>query len=201
MNKNQNHPFKNLVIKGSDAISTPSRNDIKVVFNPEILNEYIPIWQNIVAPKGIKYLALIMATKEGFYEGSRSYRTNNPANMGNVDSGSNVSFKSLKEGVEHQIKTLIRIAEGKHKAYPLDKKVKLSPFYSEEIAKNKVTYKMEPYCPGYEFIYKGQLNQFIKIYATGPRQKNTYLSLIRSYFKNLGFEVNDTTTLQEIAAF
>ena len=57
-----------------------------------------------------------MAQKEGFEKGSRSYRTNNHANMGNVDSGVNVSFPTLKAVIEHQIKTLTRIANGNHKA-------------------------------------------------------------------------------------
>lgn len=193
------HPFQNLIIEGQEAPNAkPSVDTLKVVFSKEILKEYIPIWQKIEANYGIKLLALIMAQKEGFEKGSRSYRTNNPANMGNVDSGVNVSFPTLKSGIEHQIKTLTRIALGNHKAYPINKMVELKPFYSKEIAANKTTYQLEPYCPGYKFYYTGRLDQFIKIYATGPRQKNTYLSLIRSYFKNQGFEIKDSTTLQTI---
>lgn len=196
------HPFQNLIVQGSEAPNAkPSVDSIKVTLSSEILKEYIPIWNTISGNKGIKLLALIMAQKEGFEKGTRAYRTKNPGNMGNTDSGANVSFPSLQAGIEHQIKTLTRIAEGKHKAYPLNKKVKLKPFYSKEIAENKATYQLEPYCPGFEFVYTGQLDQFIKIYATGPRQKNTYLSLIRSYFKNHGFKVTDKTTLQEIMAF
>ena len=83
------HPYQDLIIQGSKAPSDPPKNSVKVSFSNEIIKEYIPIWQDIQAPKGIKLLALIMAQKEGFYKGTRSYKYNNPANIGNTDSGAN----------------------------------------------------------------------------------------------------------------
>lgn len=192
------HPYQDLIIQGSKAPSDPPKNSVKVSFSNEILKEYIPIWQDIQAPKGIKLLALIMAQKEGFYKGTRSHKYNNPANIGNTDSGANKGFKTLKDGIEYQLNFLINIANGKSKAYQIGKDVFLKPYYSPEIAKNQKTYQLEPYCPGYKFKYTGQLDQFIKIYSTGARQKNTYLSLIISYFNNMGIKITEETTLKEL---
>lgn len=199
------HPYDGLVIKGSKAPDAPdSKDNIKVTFSEAIIEQYIPVWNTIEAPKGIKMLALIMAQKEGFIDlpgtknDSRSYKFKNPGNIGNTDSGANKAFPTLKAGIEKQIDFLTKIAKGENKLYPIGKIKKLKPYYSQEIADNKKTYQLEPYCPGYEFVYTGQLDQFIKIYSTGARQKNTYLSLIRSYFKNMGYSITDATTLEEI---
>lgn len=191
--------YKDLIVDGSVVpFAEQSRNNIKVSFSDEIINEYIPEWNRIEAPKGIKWLALIMAQKEGFEEGTRAYKHKNPGNIGNTDSGANKSFATLKEGIEFQIKFLRNIANGSNKNFKLNVLTTLKPYYSKEIAKNQKTYQLDPYCPGYRFVYTGQLDQFIKIYATGPRQRNTYLSLIRSYFKNLGYNITDKTTLKEL---
>lgn len=192
------HPFDGLIIEGSKAPIGEVRNDIKITFSKELIREYIPIWNDIPAPIGIKMLALIMAQKEGFYQGTRAYKHNNPGNIGNTDSGSNKSFKTLTEGIVYQINFLTGIAKGTNKAFPLGKHIFLKPYYSKEIAKNQKTYQLEPYCPGYKFEYTGRLDQFIKIYATGPRQKNSYLSLICSYFKNMGYDINEGTTLGQL---
>ena len=195
----EKHPFDGLVIKGSKAPIGEVKNNIKVSFSKGILNKYIPAWNEIEAPKGVKLLALIMAQKEGFDVGTRSYKHNNPGNIGNTDSGANVTYPTLKDGIEKQISFLTDIANGKNKLYPVGKVKSLKPYYSPEIAKNKKTYQLEPYCPGYVFEpYTGRLDQFIKIYSTGARQKNTYLSLIVSYFKNMGYEISEATTLQEL---
>lgn len=193
------HKYQDLVIKGSKAPEGEVRNNIKVTFSKEIIHEYIPSWEKIEAPRGIKLLALIMAQKEGFYKGSRSYRYNNPANIGNTDSGANKCFKTLASGIEYQINFLMNVANGNNSLYPLGKVKTLKPFYSKEIANNQKTYGLEPYCPGYEFDpYTGRLDEFIKIYSTGARQKNTYISLIVSYFKNMGYDITEATTLGEI---
>lgn len=193
------HPYKNMIVEDSVAPYTaPSRDTITVSFSSEMRNEYIPLMNEIDAPIGIKMLATVMAQKEGFVKGTRSYRFNNPGNIGNTDSGKNKGFPSLNAGILFQIEFLTKIAEGKNRNFPLNKAVFLRPYYSPEIAKNQKTYQLEPYCPGYRFTYTGQLDQFIKIYATGARQRNTYLSLIRSYFKNMGYSITDRTTLQEL---
>jgi len=197
--EDKEHPFKDLVVEGSKApFATASRDNITVTFSDEMLFEYLPVWKTIEAPKGIKMLALVMAQKEGYRKGTRSHRFNNPGNIGNTDSGANKGFKTLEEGIKFQIKFLTDIAEGRNRNFPLGKQVFLKPYYSPEIAKNQKVYQLEPYCPGYRFTYTGQLDQFVKIYSTGARQKNSYLSLIRSYFKRNGVSITDETTLKEI---
>jgi hypothetical protein len=191
--------YKDLIVDGSVVpFAEQSRNNIKVSFSDEIINEYIPIWNKVQGAKGIKWLALIMAQKEGFEEGTRAHKHNNPGNIGNTDSGANRTFATLQEGIEYQIMFLTKIAKGMNRNFQLNTTVTLKPYYSAEIAKNQKTYQLDPYCPGYKFVYIGQLDQFIKIYATGPRQRNTYLSLIRSYFKNIGYNITDKTTLKEL---
>lgn len=195
------HPYEGLVIRGSKSPAEKgSRDDVEIKFSQEIMQVYIPAWKKVEAQRGLKYLALIMAQMEGFTKKSRSYRTNNPGNLGNTDSGNNKSFSTLEAGIKAQAEFLRKVAYGLEKNYPVGKEKKIKPFYSPEIAKNKAIYKLEPYCPGYIFDpYTGRLDEFIKIYSTGARQKDTYISIIRSYFKNLGFEVTDSTTLKQIA--
>ena len=187
------------IVNGADVPNAkPSTDENKIVFSKEILKIYIPAWEKCTGSQGLKYLALIMTQMEGFAEGSRSFRTNNPGNVGNTDNGTNQGFSTLQEGIQAQIDYLARVANGQHKAYPLGKLKIINPYYSPEIARNAVKHQMSPWCLGYRFTYTGELRQFIKIYSTGARQKNTYLSVIRSYFKNLGFNVKDSTTLLEI---
>ena len=67
----------------------------------------VPVMNTITGySKGTKMLATIMAMKEGFYPKSRSYRTNNPGNIGNTDAGGNNNFGTLKDGITAQIKIL-----------------------------------------------------------------------------------------------
>ena len=85
------------------------------------------------------------------------------------------------------------------KAYPLNKKKTILPFYSEEVDDNYSNYGLTPYFPGYKFLYIGKLSQFIKIYATGARGGNAYLSMIMSFFKKNGITVTPNTLMTEIA--
>ena len=57
---------------------------------------------------------------------------------------------------------------------------------------------MSPYVPGYDFIFTGQLDQFVKIYATGARAGNSYLSMILSYFKKNGIYITQHSKIQDI---
>tara|TARA_R110000796_G_scaffold205143_2_gene321171 strand:+ start:10589 stop:11383 length:795 start_codon:yes stop_codon:yes gene_type:complete len=164
--------------------------------NKSIRKEYIPTINKITGyTKGIKMLATVMAMKEGFYPKSRSYKTNNPGNIGNTDAGGNNKFATLKDGIEGQLKYLTKVAEGKHKAYPLNIKKTIEPYRSPEIERNVKTYGLTPFLPGYTFIYTGKLSQFVKIYATGARVGNFYLSYIISFFKINGTSINENTTL------
>jgi hypothetical protein len=192
--------YKNMIIKGSVFSGSPINDEVKISFTKELIDKYIPALDKAVPEemKGLKAIMVIMTSKEGFYKGTRSFKTNNPGNVGNVDSGKNNSFKTLEEGVAAQMEYVLRVANGKHPAYPLGRVKKIPPFYSKEIAANQKNYGIDPYLPGYVFTYTGQLDQFVKIYSTGARGGNSYLSMIISYFKNLGIHVTPETTLKEI---
>lgn len=192
--------YKNMIIQGSVFSGAPINDEMKISFTKELLEKYIPVLNEVVDEKmtGLKALMTIMTSKEGFYKGTRSFKTNNPGNIGNTDSGANNKIETLKDGVKAQMDYVLRVASGKHPAYPLGRLKKIPPAYSKEIAANQKTYGLDPYLPGYRFIYTGQLDQFVKIYSTGARGGNSYLSMIISYFKNLGIHVTPQTTLKEI---
>ena len=61
-----NETYKNKTINGSHFPDSPIRNNVKVSFSDEIMNKYIPEWNEVIAPKGIKLLCLIMADHEEF---------------------------------------------------------------------------------------------------------------------------------------
>ena len=57
---------------------------------------------------------------------------------------------------------------------------------------------MSPYLPGYEFTFTGQLDQFVKIYSTGARGGNSYLSMIISYFNQNGLSIKPESKIQDV---
>jgi len=198
--------YKGVTIQGSHFPDKPIKNNVKIEFSDEVLKIYIPTIQKMDVPKGIMLLCIIMTDHEGFYgkgpkhrQASRSFRTNNPGNIGNTDNGSNSTCATLEDGIKLQIKYFNKILAGLSKPFPLGKQVTIKPYFSQEIADNYKTYQMSPYVPGYSFVFTGQLDQFIKIYSTGARAGNSYLSEIISFFKNHGIEINGKTTLQELA--
>lgn len=190
--------WKDKVIEGSEFPDKPVKNDVKISLTPELIKEYIPASNEVEMTRGMRLLCTIMAAKEGFYKGTRSYRYNNPGNIGNTDSGANTKLASLTEGIKYQRDFIQKIVDGKSKTFPMGKVVNLKPYYSEEIAKNAKTYGMSPYLPGYKFTFNGQLDQFVKIYSTGARAGNSYLSMIVSFFKNHGIELTGSSKLQDI---
>ena len=191
--------YKDKVIQGSVFPDKPVLNNMKVVFSPEIQNEYIPTIEKMPAPKGLKLLCTIMAQQEGFKKGTRSYRTHNPGNIGNTDSGQNKVINTLDDGINLQIKYLAGIINGTNKNYPVGKQVNIPPYYSKEIAAHEASYQLSPWLPGYTFIFTGQLDQFVKIYSTGARATNSYLSLIVSYFAIKGIPITAQTTLEDLS--
>ena len=190
--------YKGKTIYGSHFPDAPIKDNVKITFNEEMLNEYIPIINKLDISKGLRLLLIIMTKHEGFKKGTRSYRTNNPGNIGNTDSGANKKLDTLEDGIKLQVNYFHKIINGQSRPYPMNKKVVIKPYYSSEIAKNMKTYKMSPYVPGYEFTFMGQLDQFIKIYSTGARAGNSYLSEIISFFKNHKITITSETTLQEL---
>lgn len=192
--------YKDVVIKGSVFPDSVIKNTLSIKFSNEMVNEYLPMMEKAFKgePEGLKFLCTIMAHKEGFYKGTRSYNTNNPGNIGNTDSGKNKSKKTLEEGILMQKNYILDVIGGKNSAYPMGKLKKISPYFSPEIAKNQKTYKLDPYLPGYEFIFTGQLDQFVKIYSTGARAANGYLSMIESYFNKKGLKIKSSDKIQDI---
>lgn len=194
--------WKDQTILGSVFPDSPIQSNLKISFSTELIKEYIPtidsLQERLHFSNGLKYLLIAMTNKEGFKKGTRSYRTNNPGNIGNTDTGKNSTFQTLEEGIEAQLNYVKKVIEGKHKAFPLGKEITIKPYYSAEIAKNEKTYGISPYLPGYKFTYSGQLDQFVKIYSTGARAGNNYINFILSYFENLGYNLTPETTLAEI---
>lgn len=192
--------WEGITIQGSTFPDAPIKSDMKILLSKEMTNEYLPALETVMGdqPKGFKLLCTIMAQKEGFFKGSRSYSTNNPGNIGNTDSGANKKNLSLADGVLLQKNYILSIIEGKHSAFPMNKKKIIPPYYSPEIAKNAKTYGMSPYLPGYEFTFTGQLDQFVKIYSTGARGGNSYLSMIISYFNQNGLSIKPESKIQDV---
>lgn len=190
--------YKDKVIKGSVFPDKAVSNKVKIAFTAEMQNEYIPTIEKMKIGKGMKLLCTIMASQEGFFKKSRSYKTNNPGNIGNTDSGQNKSIATLADGIKLQVDFITGIVNGTKKNFPLGKQVNIKPYFSPEIAKHP-NYGLSPYLPGYSFVFTGQLDQFIKIYSTGARATNSYLSLIVSHFANNGIPITAQTTLAEIS--
>lgn len=192
--------YKDVVIEGSTFPGKPYSSTVKITLNAEITQEYLPAFSQAIpdATKGLRLLLTIMAYHEGFKKGSRSYRTNNPGNIGNTDSGANQSIASLKDGILLQKNYIDNIVNGKSKAFPMNQPVNIKPYYSQEIAKNSANYGMSPWLPGYKFTFTGQLDQFVKIYSTGARGGNSYVNTIVSYFTANGLPIKPESKIQDI---
>lgn len=152
---------------------------------------YIPTLEKVVpaGSKGIKLLITAQTQMEGFAPGTKSYRTNNPGNIGNTDNGGTREFSSLDTGVKGQYDYTVGVALNKNKNYKIGERRKAPSIYDKDSAQ---TY------PGIDFIYKGTLDQYLKIYSTGARKYDTYLNLVVSYFAKNGHTITGETTLKEI---
>jgi peptidoglycan hydrolase-like protein with peptidoglycan-binding domain len=192
--------YRGVIIEGSVFPDKAISWNVRVRLNSEIVNEYIPAMENVMfnSTKGFKLLITIMAYKEGFRKGTRSYRHNNPGNIGNTDSGKNDHQETLEEGIRLQRDYVVSIVMDNHRAYPMNRKKTIKPYFSKEIAKHTKLYGMSPYVPGYSFKFTGQLDQFVKIYSTGARAGNGYVNMIISYFKKNGIYITPQSKIQDI---
>ena len=188
--------YQNTIFTGYSFPDEPIRK-YNVKPNNTIQKLYIPTLSQINENKGAKLLVTAMSIKEGFAPGTRAYRTNNPGNIGNTDNGKNSNYKSLKEGIIAQINFIKSVASGNKKYFEFGKK-NLKIYYSKEMDNNADTYKKSPILPGYQFTFNGELGGFVKIYSTGARGGNGYLSLIISYFAQNGITVTEHTKIQDI---
>lgn len=182
-------PFnkKNVIFTSASFPYEINKNSTKgVLFKYEnqddLIGRYIPELDRVAYSEkiGLKLLALSMTYMEGYIKDDKSgnvsvsYSTNNPGNIGNTDDGSRRSCKNLEEGINLQINYIKDVASGAQKHYPLGKIKSHAPYYSKELKK---------FVPGYIFLYEGTLEQFLKIYATGPRDNNNYLNVVLTFFE------------------
>ena len=182
------------VVDGSKVpsnLSGPPKYNQKVSINKTITTEYLPVIKKIPGySNGIKLLAIVMTQKEGYYPGTRSYTTNNPGNIGNTDNGSNKKLLTLEDGIKLQLEYITKVVSGTHPAYPVGKVKNMKPHYSPE---------SKFYSPGYKFLYTGKIEQYCKIYATGARTTNSYITMIVSWFRQNGYNwVQEETTIKEL---
>lgn len=146
-------------------------------FTQYIKSEYIPT-RDIALPnitKGMKILITAHAQMEGFYPGSKSYRTNNPGNIGNDDLNHLNPYPTLTDGIKAQYAYINRVATGQHQHY------KVGTFY-----------------PDVGFTYTGTLDQYLKIYATGARTSPAYVNLMIAAFKQGGYIITKDTLMSDI---
>lgn len=198
-------PSKTIFIGGSFPykINYNSRIDFNLDTErqKEIKDKYLKSLEIVAKDKamGLKLLAVAMTYMEGYRKGTTSYKTNNPGNIGNVDSGARKEFSSLNQGIDYQLDYLESVALGidskfksdtYRKIYPLGKVISRKPFYSRELKKT---------VPGFIFVYDGTLEEFLKIYATGARDNNDYLNVVLTFF-NTYFpgKVTPKTKMSEI---
>lgn len=174
---------------------------VTVAFNQTMRTEYVPAMERALVgfTKGMKLLCTVMAHAEGFYPKSTAYKTNNPGNVGNVDTGAHKTFATLDGGIRGQADHIIRVATGKLPSYPIGKEKVLKAWFSPEIARNRKNYAVPTgQLPGYRFVYTGQIDQYVKIYATLPRLTNSYVNQIVSYFAQHGYSIAPESKLAEI---
>lgn len=196
-----------VTFSGSRYPDAPYRNDLSVILRPAEKNEYVPVMNRVCQnkPLGLKLFITGQTHQEGFWgrelggerRGSRSYKSRNPGNIGNDDDGKTIVFPTLEQGVERQLWLLDEIINGRMKAYPMGKEKIIKPKYSKEIA-NHPEYGLPANLPGYKFIFTGQLDQYVKIYATGARAGNGYINNMVSWFKLNGLTITPESKIQDI---
>jgi hypothetical protein len=173
------------------VVVNPS-DTIKTIYTPAAEKALANLkGKGVNANRGLRLLTAAQAQQEGFKGGSKptkSFRTNNPGNIGNTDDGSTKNFPTLVDGIEAQLKYALDVVEGKKKAYPLGKKVK-APSVTDT---QGITY------PGIDFVYKGTLEQYLKIYATGARANDNYVNFIINFFKKEGLTITKDSLLSDI---
>lgn len=190
--------YKDVVFQGSTFPDKPYQV-VPVKLTPAITSIYIPARERAVPhiPTGFKLLITIMALQEGFYKGSRSFRSNNPGNIGNDDSGKTKVYPTLEDGIKTQVSYIKELVDGLHPEYPMGKLKIIKPDYSKEID-NHPEYGLPCFLPGYTFTFTGQLDQFVKIYSTGARVGNGYVNRITSFYKANGFFITPESKIQDI---
>lgn len=172
VNANQIDTNSNTNVETNSYKSTTLGTSAKIASSEIIKNEYIPSLEKIFPqfPKGIKLLMAAQAQLEGFYPGSKSYRNNNPGNVGTYGGIHVTSFPTLEKGIEAQwhkvLKGALRV-EGARSAY---------------------------YKPT-DTLYK-----YLSTYAPSKDNNNPliYTNFIIGYFNKNGITITANTTLEQI---
>lgn len=142
---------------------------------------YIPARDaaNLTISKGLILLMTAQTQHEGFKPGTKSYRTNNPGNIGNTDSGAIVTYSSLTKGIQAQ-----------------------QTFYNDIFSGGTRLYKPS------DTLYK-YLSQYApacyhtrpdRILVKGTNDPTDYTNAIINWFKGQGYNITADTTLAEIKA-
>ncbi len=157
-----------------------------------IKNDYEPALERALpgVSRGVKIFMTAHTYMEGFYPGTKSWRTNNPGNIGNTDSGGTKTYSTLEEGIKAQYNHFKKVVDGTSSSYRVGRRVR-SPGGISDL---KQAY------PAIDFTFDGSLYQYLRIYATGARYNNTYLSVMMGFFKREGITITPYTKLSEIAA-
>ena len=166
-----------LCISSTNPPNPASATGGTLTLNNKMTTEYIPTRDSLGFGTGVKLLITAQAAFEGFNTGTKSYRTNNPGNIGNTDSGATVTYKTLAEGVKKQQEIVANIANNTSPSYKIGSK---------------------PTCALGNEAYNGSLYQYLRIYATGARFDNNYLNAIIGYFNVNGKSITYKTTISEI---
>jgi hypothetical protein len=163
-----------LCISTTNPPNPDSAKGSTLTLNPTMTNEYLPAIKKLTSISTGKRLLMTAQTHtEGFYPGSKSYRTNNPGNIGNTDDGKTRTFKTLVEGIDAQ-STKVVSGQG---SYQIGGKSK---------------------CALGDETYDGSLYQYLRIYSTGARKSNTYVNSIIGYFAQNGKTITARTKMSEI---
>ncbi len=183
-----------LSFAGVDYTSTdgkaPSPDDLKKIRTQygknwdSVKSVYIPALNRALPniPKGAKTLLTAQTSIEGFYPGTKSWSTNNPGNIGNVDTGGIVKYATLEDGIKKQYDYISGIISGNNKYYKI----------GAHVTRPAVTYNGVSY-PGIDFTYDGSLYQYLQIYSTGARKSNAYLNYVVSFFQKEGYTIDGHT--------
>jgi hypothetical protein len=121
--------------------------------------------------KGLKLLLAAHAQLEGFFPGSKSYRSNNPGNVGTYGSGANAhvtKFPTLAEGIQAQYNKVLGPALNGTSAY-----------YKPD---NKLIEYLYHYAP-----------------PTDGNDPAAYAAFVIGYFSKYGLTITAETTITEIS--
>ena len=74
VNTKYDERYKHVTIMGSSLRSSPIRNNIRIRFNKDLVERYLPEMRSAMSdkPLGFQLLVTIMAYKEGYRKGTRS---------------------------------------------------------------------------------------------------------------------------------